>query len=293
VKNLIKKIVPQAIRIKRLEYLKHRKKIKIVKYLKRSSEFDDEEKKEIVNYFAKNPLAVFPYEFTKKYNPKDVVVHTDNENNMKCVWHEKKRLYFKKNWSEEKIQNYYNGILLEQDVESSHRYETADFYVKENDVVVDVGVAEGNFALSVVEKAKKIYLFEIDEEWIDVLKITFAPWKEKVEIVCKYVSDKDSDSSITLDTFFSDKQKVDFIKADIEGAEIAMLKGGQSTLSNTENQRIVLCAYHKQNDAKEIDTKLKEAGFHTAFSKNHMIFYLDKTLDAPFLRKGVVYAVKK
>lgn len=291
IRELIKKMIPQVLKVKCLEYLRHRQKMKIVKYLKRSSEFELAEKNEIMDYFADNPLSIFPYEFTKKYNSENVIVHTDSETMMKYVWHENKRLYFKKNWHEKEIQNYYNGVLLEQDINSPHRYETANFHIKENDIIVDAGAAEGNFALSVVEKAKKIYLFEVDEEWIEALKITFAPWKDKVEIVCKYVSDNDDGNNITLDTFFKNK-KIDFIKADVEGAEIDMLKGCQNILSTTEKLKVAICTYHRSNDAEKIDMVLQKSGFDTEFSKGYMIFIIDKALGAPFLRRGLIYATK-
>lgn len=290
-KKLIKKWIPKPIYAKYVQFRQHQLKIKIVNYLNQSSEFDVTEKNEIVDYFANNPLSAFPYDFTKKYNPKDVIVHTDHETMMKYVWHENKRLYFKKSWSEEEVQNYYNSVLQEQDIDSPHRYETIGFQMKYNDTVVDVGVAEGNFSLSVVEKAKKLYLFEADEEWIDALKLTFAPWKDKVEIVCKYVSDNNEGDCITLDTFLG-KEKVDFIKADVEGSEKSLLKGSQKILSDTENLRVIMCTYHNQNDAEEINMILKESNFSTEFSKGYMIFLCEKVFSAPFLRKGLIRGTK-
>lgn len=47
----------------------------------------------------------------------------------------------------EKAETYYRYILLEQDEKSPHRYLTSEFDVSEGDVVVDVGVAEGNFLI--------------------------------------------------------------------------------------------------------------------------------------------------
>ncbi|MDR0567342.1 MAG: methyltransferase, partial [Prevotellaceae bacterium] len=57
------------------------------------------------------------------------------------------------------------------------------------DVVVDAGVAEGIFALSVVERAKELYLFEADKDWIAPLEATFAPFGNKANIVNCYVAD--------------------------------------------------------------------------------------------------------
>jgi hypothetical protein len=184
--------------------------------------------------------------------------------------------------------------LVEQDAASPHRYETTEFHVSEGDVVVNAGVAGGNFALSIVDKVKKIYLFEVDKAWIEVLKITFAPWKDKVVIVNKYVSDNNKGNCITLDNFFGQEQ-IDFIKADIEGAEPLLLAGAETILSRQTSMKIVLCTYHKHDDAETLNQILTAKGFHTEFSKGYMIFLheiYDK-LKPPYLRKGVIRGVKR
>ena len=186
-------------------------KLKIIKYLSNDLKYDKNEKDLIIDFLKNNPLAIFPYNFTKKYRRKDVKVYTDDLCGMKYIIQDHKRLYFKKSWGEKRIKKYYSVLLSEQDIDSPHCYENPNFCVNKDDIVVDAGVAEGNFALSIIEKVKKIYLFEADEEWIDVLKTTFAPWKEKVEIICKYVSDNDENGNITLDSFFK-TGKIDFIK---------------------------------------------------------------------------------
>jgi hypothetical protein len=165
--------------------------------------------------------------------------------------------------------------------------------VSEGDVVVDAGVAEGNFALSVVEKVKKMYLFETDETWITTLEATFAPWKEKVVIVNKYVSDNDKENCITLDTFFGN-EKIDFIKADIEGAEFQLLTGAKKILSRQIPMKIVLCTYHKHNDAEMFNRILMSNGFCTEFSKGYMIFLYElyDRLEPPYLRRGLIRAKK-
>jgi len=291
-KEIIRKITPQAIQVIHGKYEQYQLKNKIVKYLKNASEFEELEKQKIIKYLTDNPLAVFPYDFTKKYNVDNIKVYTDDDCEMKYVLHENKRLYFKKNWEEKKIQNSYIFLLLEQDIDSPHRYETADFCVTHGDIVVDAGVAEGNFALSIVEKVEKLYLFEADEEWIEALEMTFAPWKEKVEITCKYISDNDGENCITLDRFLG-KRKINFIKADIEGEEMAFLKGSQHILSNTDKLKIVMCTYHNQDDAKDINQLLTNYNFTTEFSKGYMFFlYDDDPLIPPYLRKGVIRAKK-
>jgi hypothetical protein len=302
-KAFIKKLLPDFVLCQRRKYLlnkkkrrKNRLKHKVICYLENLSPEDmTDEKREILNYLKHHSItSVFPYDYTKKYNSDHVIVYMDKVNGMRYVLLDNKRLYFKRDWDEKQIQRYYNGLLIEQDVESPHRYETSEFYVSNGDVVVDAGVAEGNFALSVVERAKKLYLFEVDEEWIEALKKTFAPWKDKVVIVNKYVSDNNNGNCITLDQFFG-QEKIDFIKADIEGAEAQLLSGAEDILERQTHVKIALCTYHRHNDAKLLNNILMKNGFHTEFSKGYMIFWYEvyDKLQPPYLRRGLIRTMNK
>ena len=110
-------------------------------------------------------------------------------------------------------------IAVEQDSASPHRYLTDNFNVTEGSVIADVGAAEGNFSLSVIEKVAHTYIFEPDPAWVKALEATFAPWIEKVTIVQKLVGNQTTGNYITLDDYFRDKNKPDFIKADVDNAD--------------------------------------------------------------------------
>ena len=62
--------------------------------------------------------------------------------------------------------------------------------------------------------------------------------------------------TIKIDTFVKEKniKKIDFIKADIEGAERYMLMGAQKTLREFA-PKLSLCTYHLPDD-EEVMTKL-------------------------------------
>ena len=266
-------------------------KYKIIKYLKRLTKGQND--KEIINFLKYNELDTFPYNFSKKYDSKNIIVYTDNESSLKYVLHDNKRLYFRKDWNEDKIKIYYNSLLIEQDTNSPHRYEYKNFMVSNDDVVIDAGVAEGNFALSIVEKVQKLYLFEADQDWIPILKETFKPWEDKVFIINKYVSNIQDEYSICLDDYFN-KNRINFIKADVEGAELKLLEGGRKLISEQKQLKIVICTYHKQNDAEEINNELLEYGFHTEFSKGYMIYesWIEGKKPEFYVRKGLVRGMK-
>ena len=72
---------------------------------------------------------------------------------------------------------------------------------------------------------------------------------------------------ITIDQFVRDRnlEKVDFIKLDIEGAEMEALRGAKETLIKFQ-PRLAICAYHKVSHAWEIPLFLKSL-------ENHGVFY--------------------
>lgn len=250
------------------------------------------EQKEALHFLRHNRLHVFPHSFTEKYKNKEVEVILDKSLGLRYINHEGKKLYFKRSWGVRKIKRSYTYLLLEQDPKSPHLYLTDKYTIAEGDVIVDAGAAEGNFSLSVVEKAKKLYLFETDSEWIEALEATFAPWKEKVEIVNKFVSDKNDEQHVSLDRFFEEKGTVDFIKADVEGAEADLLTGTQTLLKTTPHLKVAITTYHKQHDEEEIAAVLKDYGFRTSYSDGYMIFMYDENIRPPYFRRGLIRAEK-
>ena len=94
------------------------------------------------------------------------------------------------------------------------------FSPTQGSIIIDAGVAEGNFALSVVDKAKRLYLVECDRGWMEALRLTFEPWKEKVVFIEKFMSDTAGDTTTSIDELMGDEADGPyFIKLDIEGYE--------------------------------------------------------------------------
>ncbi len=255
-----------------------------------------EEENEAVEYLKNNGFSIFPYKwYNDGYNPQSVKVFIDDPSGLKYVYQDKKKIYFPRKWKEKKIQSAWNGLLLEQHIQSPHRYLTDSFDITQDDIIIDVGAAEGNLSLSVVEKCKKIYLFETSLKWIEALEQTFRPWKEKVVIVKKYASDKNTKNEITLDNFFGENFPDNlFIKLDVEGAELSVLKGCNKLLSDCRNIKVAACTYHKQNDPEIISEFLIEKGFSIDFSKGFLTFFTDfEELNWPYLlRRGILRAIK-
>jgi hypothetical protein len=283
-------VVPKFIRSK---ILAKKLPISILNYYAGLQEAPSEEIESVLNYLRTNPIAVFPYDFQNQYIARNIEVFDDHDKGLRYVLQGGKRLYFKKRWSKQKIRNLYNLLSKEQDFRSPHRYLTDQFKFEDGEVLVDVGVAEGNFALSIVEKASRVILFEADKEWIEPLKATFEPWKNKVLIVNKYVSDITNSGKTKLDDFIFPDETGTFLKIDVEGAESKLLNGCKRILAEQKPFKIAICTYHKQEDEKEFSSLLTQNGFETSHSDGFMLFFYDKKIKPPYFRRGLIRAEKK
>ena len=283
-------LVPKPLRI---IILKKSLREKILEYFASLPENEvNDEQREVLRYLDNNPVKIFPYPFHDNYSPEKIEVMFDPQTGMRYVLQEGKRLYFKKRWGEKRIKRAYSDLLREQDINSPHKYLTESFTIGNDDVIADIGAAEGNFSLSVIEKIRKVYLFEYDNEWIEALKATFAPWAEKVEIINKYISDSDDGSHIRFDTFYKNKKDITFLKIDVDGAEAIVLNSCSEVFKTPEPFKIALCTYHKNNDEKDFTLLLRNHGFSITPSKGYMIHYYDKKMKAPWLRRGLIRATR-
>lgn len=265
------------------------------------SHVPNDEIKEILDYLPMCKEIMHPYKWAETPKTFNIDVYHDSANNLPYVLMDDKRLYFPEDWTDAFIQSYYYGVQIrEQNPLSPHRYLTDDFNISPDDIVVDLGVAEGNFGLDVVDKVKKIYLFEPEEMWMKPLKATFAPWKEKVEIVQKYVSDTVDENTTTIDDYFIGKDSPTFFKLDIEGFEREALLGGTKTLASNTMKKVVTCVYHRQDDEEILGNMMKKFGFTVTPSKGYLLILsgdieLGKPTykyKPPYFRRGVIHCNK-
>ncbi len=281
---IVPKFIRKKIRSKRL-------KSDILNYYSRPEIKITDELKNVLDYLKENPITIFPYPFQHNYRENEIEVFLDSKKKLHYVFLDGYRLYFKRRWSEKRIRHSFNELKKEQDPHSPHRYLSNNFKVEEGDILADIGVAEGNFVLGAVEKAKELYLFETDSEWIEALTATFEPWKEKVHIINKFVGGKISVNQTTIDEFFKDIP-LTFLKIDVDGAEADLLKGAEKLLSRQPPLKIALCTYHKQNDEAEFTRLLNDMGFRVSPSDGYILFHTDKMIKAPYFRRGLIRAIR-
>jgi hypothetical protein len=244
-----------------------------------------------LKYLKFHKFSAYPYRWALKYDNILPEVYRDEQHKCFYVLFEGKKMYFPGRFTETQVIWVFRSINKEQDPQSPHLYLTHEFQVDINSIIVDAGVAEGNFALSVVEKAKLLYLIECDAEWMEALRLTFAPWNEKVIFVEKFMSDVESDTTTSIDSLLKpDSNEKYFIKMDIEGFEKQALKGMENLVISGSNIKMDICTYHHPNDLQEIKAIVSDYGFKWHVSESFMLFF--QPGEEPSFRKVLIRAGK-
>ena len=143
-----------------------------------------------------------------------------------------------------------------------------------NEVFVDVGGYIGDSTLDFInvygENYKRIYCYEITEDILPVLKDNLKKYP-KIEIKNLAVKDrqgkvylneqgdissnqtsKEGLKQVACTTLDKDiKEKIDFIKMDIEGDELSALKGAKGHIIN-DSPKLLISVYHKNDHLWQI-----------------------------------------
>lgn len=248
-----------------------------------------EEKRKIYNeVLTKERLEVFNYPFVQKYSEQKIEVMKDESIGLFYYNYNNHKMYLNRNFNTiDKAKKYLYSILVEQDIQSPHRYLDTKFEF-ESGVVLDAGVAEGNFSLDIVEKAQHIILVEADSLWVEALNYTFAPYKEKVTIINKFLGNEVTTNKTTIDEISKD-YGINFIKMDIEGSEVEALDGGIRTLGKGTCKKLAICSYHNIEDEERISTVLKEYFYHISTTDGYMLFPFNESQMVRYVR-GIVRA---
>lgn len=248
-----------------------------------------------LDFLQNHPLhaGMFPYERLYASN----MFETGIEKGLPYVCHKDKKLFFPRKWAVVFAESEYRTLIEEEGLlgtghlrKSPHSYVTDTFKVEAGDVVLDVGSAEGLFALDNIELAAKVYVFESLKCWFRPLMATFGPFKDKVRIINKYVGSELSRTSTTLSDVLKceDENAKYFIKMDIEGAERDVLLASEDFLRNHQ-VKLACAAYHRQDDADYLKEKLESMGFMVRFSDGYMIPQINDFI-YPYFRRGMIYA---
>lgn len=167
-------------------------------------------------------------------------------------------------------------------------YEYGNVKLNEGDVVLDLGANFGLFSSLASSKNCEVYTFEPTPITVNEYLLRLEKECENIHIINKAVSnvsgrelfnyfkdnsscnklfDGNSDNSelifvdtITVDDFVHQNNisNINFIKADIEGAERLMLLGAKETLKEY-GPNLAICYYHKLDDLKILSDLIMDA----------------------------------
>jgi len=189
---------------------------------------------------------------------------------------------------------------------------TRYYKIKPDDVVIDIGAYHGWFSLLNYSKIKKgkLYCLEIDPVNFSILKknivnnnlnikiYNIGVWENtgtanlygyrlgsmgsRINYVNRRVSKNVECNVITLEDFIKQEniKKIDFIKIDVEGAEIEILKSSIDVLKKYK-PTLSIATYHIRNSVKtylEVEKLLKKANYPKVFTENkkHLVTYAMK-----------------
>jgi FkbM family methyltransferase len=197
-----------------------------------------------------------------------------------------------------------NTFLLEEYIYRSDRVEIE---ARPGDVVIDGGGCWGDTALYFADRigsAGRVHSFEFDPENIRVFDenlrlnshlkdrvrvVPFALWDVSGQKLGSTGSGAASSLSASApsgsvaetrsidDYVRAGCDKVDYIKLDIEGAELNALRGGESTL-RTFRPKLAVCLYHQRSDFVRIPAYLEGLGLGYSFYLGHVTRYHEETV---------------
>lgn len=186
-----------------------------------------------------------------------------------------------------------------------HYYQKFHTEILDQEVILDIGTAEGLLPLTVIDRVRKIIMIEPSTYFCKSLEKTFELFAEKIKIIHTavgkeegelYLNESSLSSGIshnkdgqkikvsTVDQLVDKDERITYLKADIEGFEYEMLLGAKDTIQRNK-PKIAITTYHQANKHQEIIDLVKsyvpeyryyvKGIFHEACKPVMIHFYLD------------------
>jgi len=223
---------------------------------------------ELISFLVKPTITV-----TAK---KHLISINDDDDDYKVIFKGLEHpLYWPKTFS---LYRFYQIISETFDVNDWHYYQKEHTEIVQGEILLDIGASEGLLPLAVAPICSHLYLVEPGMTFNKALQKTMAPYAAKTTIINAAVGNEDGEiyfsedslegkvsKNADADTYKININKIDtlignrkitYLKADIEGFELEMLKGAAITIS-TNKPKIAITTYHEQNNPDEIIALIK------------------------------------
>jgi hypothetical protein len=248
---------------------------------------------EILDVVTKEPCSLIPYKFVDDYKNLPIEVDKDERCGLPFAALEGAKVYFPGEFGHKQIRQRVRQSLWEQAPQSPHRYFHDSRKPFSGRYAVLAGASDCIYALKIIPYFDKVFMFEPDRRWHAPMKATLAGFGDKANIVPKRVGAITSGKEVSLDQFFEgEHEKVDYIQADIEGAELALLQGAERLIEKSPRLAVSICCYHHASDEKHLGDFLVARGLTVKPSAGYMLAFMQYPLHYPYLRRGVLYATK-
>lgn len=185
---------------------------------------------------------------------------------------------------------------------NNRQYILNGFVPDEGAILIDCGVCDGGTAKRFSEMGYKVYGFEMDKENFKLAKkmadennfvvenlglgsynheMNYTHFEGNIGGSRLDSSGTETTKVITLDSYVGEKKipRVDFIKMDVEGAELDVLRGASTVISRWK-PILSLSAYHKLDDFWTLYNFIKSLRPDYEFAMRH---YGHSREDVPFL----------
>lgn len=187
-----------------------------------------------------------------------------------------------------------------------YAYQLKNIGIENNDVIIDGGGCWGDTALYFANKAKntKVYAFEFvpsnielfnknialnPDSDIELIKLALSGESGKSynlidDGASSCLTEQETENSIKINTISIDDfmqknniMKLDFIKLDIEGAELETLKGGVNTIKKYK-PKLAIALYHNPVDFYEIPNFINKLDLGYKLYLNHFTPNIAETI---------------
>ena len=138
-----------------------------------------------------------------------------------------------------------------------------------------------------------LYLFEPDKQWEKPLYYTFRDFGDQVRFYGTALGEESKAGCARLDDVIpSIWNKRGFLKMDVDGPEVKVLRGGKRLLRENR-MKCSICAYHNPDDEFRIKALLHRCGYRTSISSGYMVLIYDPDIwERADFRRGMVYGDK-
>lgn len=209
-------------------------------------------------------------------NPQYIIDYLHNVQKIQAILEDEKSKKTITNIALYKITGY--GKLLEDIYEPIPYFSNSIFKFNDNEILVDGGSYVGDTIKQYIkfsnDKYNKIYAFEPNkyiyvgleqlfenEKRIITINKGISKEEEKINFEDAGTGSRiNSNGEMTIETTSLDsciKEKITFIKLDIEGNEISGLQGSKRIIDEF-SPKLAICIYHKENDLWEIPMFIKK-----------------------------------